>query len=251
MLVAGAATGALWAASDPLVGKWKVNSSKSKLTDEMKVEAVGANKYAVTFGPGSVDTIVADGTDQPALQGTTLSITVDGPNNWKVVRKRDGRTLVMGIWTLSADGKSLDDDFTAYQRDGSTTKLHYVYGRTAGSSGFTGTWDSMTAEVNSSMELEIQPYEGDSLSFKGTTVGLNYNVKFDGNDYPNQGPSADPGSSSSIQRVDEHNLEMTDKVGGKVMDTREIGLSPDGKTLTMAVHAPGRSQPDVLVFDRE
>ena len=150
MLVAGAATGALWAASDPLVGKWKVNSSKSKLTDEMKVEAVGANKYAVTFGPGSVDTIVADGTDQPALQGTTLSITVDGPNNWKVVRKRDGRTLVMGIWTLSADGKSLDDDFTAYQRDGSTTKLHYVYGRTAGSSGFTGTWDSMTAEVNAS-----------------------------------------------------------------------------------------------------
>jgi hypothetical protein len=44
---------------------------------------------------------------------------------------------------------------------------------------------------------------------------------------------------------------MTDKVGGKVMDTREIGLSPDGKTLTIAVHAPGRSQPDVLVFDRE
>jgi hypothetical protein len=51
--------------------------------------------------------------------------------------------------------------------------------------------------------------------------------------------------------VDEHTLEMTDKVGGKVIDSREIRVSPDGKTLTMTVHAPGRSEPDVLVFDRE
>ena len=50
---------------------------------EMKVEVVGENKYAFTFGPGAVDTIVADGTDQPAMQGTTLSVTVEGPNNWE------------------------------------------------------------------------------------------------------------------------------------------------------------------------
>jgi hypothetical protein len=35
------AIGTLWAANDPFVAKWKVNPSKSKLTDEMKVEAVG------------------------------------------------------------------------------------------------------------------------------------------------------------------------------------------------------------------
>jgi hypothetical protein len=70
------AIGTLWAANDPFVGKWKVNPSKSKLTDEVKVEAVGENKYAITFSPDAVDTIVADGTDQPALSGTTLSITV-------------------------------------------------------------------------------------------------------------------------------------------------------------------------------
>jgi hypothetical protein len=68
------AIGTLWAANDPFVGKWKVNPSKSKLTDEMKVEVAGENKYTFTFGPGAVDTIVADGTDQPAMQGTTLSV---------------------------------------------------------------------------------------------------------------------------------------------------------------------------------
>jgi hypothetical protein len=80
------AIGTLWASNDPFVGKWKVNPSKSKLTDEMKVETVGENKYAITFSPDAVDTIVADGTDQPALSGTTLSITVKGPNNWEIIR---------------------------------------------------------------------------------------------------------------------------------------------------------------------
>src|SRR5229473_5971946 len=93
MLIACEVMAASFAANDPFVGKWKANPSKSKLTDTMKVEAVGANKYAITFAPGAVDTIVADGSDQPALRGTTFSITVEGPNNWKVVRKKEGRTL--------------------------------------------------------------------------------------------------------------------------------------------------------------
>src|SRR5579862_7254879 len=97
LLAACLVTGTLWAASDPFVGKWKVNPSRTKLTDEMKVEALGANRYAITFGPGAVDTIVADGTDQPALQGTTLSVTVEGPNNWKVVRKKEGQKVVLAL----------------------------------------------------------------------------------------------------------------------------------------------------------
>src|ERR1700689_1365944 len=96
LLVAGLVTSSLWAANDPFVGKWKVNPSKSKLNDEMKVEAAGANRYAITFAPGLVDTIVADGSDQPALRGTTLSITVKGPSSWVVLRKQEGRMLLTG-----------------------------------------------------------------------------------------------------------------------------------------------------------
>jgi hypothetical protein len=157
-------TSSVWAANDPFVGKWKVNPSKSKLNDEMKVEAVGANKYTFTFGPGQVDTVVADGSDQPALQGTTLSVTVEEPNNWKVVRKMKGRMLLTARWTLSEDGKTLNDAFTQYLPDGSTLFLPYVYERTAGNSGFPGTWDSDSARVQTGIELQIQPYEGDGLS---------------------------------------------------------------------------------------
>jgi hypothetical protein len=252
LLVSCLVTGTLWAANDPFVGKWKVNPSKSRLTDEMKVEAVGANRYAIAFGPGAVDTIVADGSDQPALQGTTLSLTVEGPNNWKVVRKKQGRTIITGYWTLSGDGKALNDDFTAYQPDGSTMKLHYVYERTAGSSGFTGTWDSASEELNSVIELEIQPYQGDGLSFHGSIYGWAKNMKFDGHDYTDLGPNAAPGSASSGRRVNKRSLELTDKFQNKVTEIRRIELSTDLKTLTMSMLPVGESKPkNILVFERE
>jgi hypothetical protein len=58
LLAACLVSGSLWAANDPFVGKWKVNPSKSKLNDEMTVETAGANRYAITFAPGFVDTVM-------------------------------------------------------------------------------------------------------------------------------------------------------------------------------------------------
>ncbi len=67
----------------------------SKLRDEMKVESVGGNKYALDFD-GSIETIEADGTDQPGNFGITLSVSVLGP----------GRTIITATWTLSQDGNT-------------------------------------------------------------------------------------------------------------------------------------------------
>ena len=251
-LVACLLTGTQWAAGDPFVGKWRVNPSKSKLNDEMKVEVAGANKYAITFGPGAVDTIVADGSDQPGLRGTTFSITIEGPNKWKVVRKRDGRTLISAQWTLSADGKTLTDAYTEYEANGSIVKLDYVYERTAGTSGFPGTWDSVSEKLDSVFELEIQPYQGDGLSFRNSAAQMAENIKFDGNDYPGADPNAKPGSAASGRRGNERSLEITDKFKDKTTGTRQIELSADLKTLTMTVRLVGQNEPKkILVFDRE
>jgi hypothetical protein len=51
--------------------------------------------------------------------------------------------------------------------------------------------------------------------------------------------------------VNDRTLEMTDKIKGKVMDTRRIELSPDLKSLMMTVQPAGQSKSNVLVFDRE
>ena len=250
LLVACLGTGALWAANDPFVGEWKLNPARSKLTDQMKVESVGANKYVFDFGGGS-ETIVVDGTDQPGNFGSTLSVTVEGPGTWKVIRKKDGRMLITATWKLSKDGNTLTDDFTGIEPNGSTFNLNYVYKRTAGSSGFAGTWESTSETVNSVFVLQVRPYEGDGLSFIDPSEEETKNVKFDGKDYPNQGPNVARGSASSVRRVNERTLEMTDKIDGKVMDAQQIELSSDLKTLTMTVHTVGRSEPNILVFERQ
>jgi hypothetical protein len=255
LLVASLVAGVLWAVNDPFVGEWKLIPSKSKLTDQMKVESVAGNKYAFDFG-GGPETIAADGTDQPAGFSTTLSVTVEAPDSWKVVRKKEGRVLLTANWKLSKDAQTLTDDFTFFAPNGSASNVNYVYKRTAGTSGFPGTWESTSETVNSVFVIKVQPYEGDGLSFIDSSAGVTKNVKFDGKDYPNIGANVPAGFVSSARRVnghtlDQHTLELTDKFNGKVTDTQEIKLSSDGKTLTMTVHSAGRTEPNILVFERQ
>jgi len=252
LLVALLITCSLWAADSPFVGTWKLNGSKSRLPDEMKVKKVSANKYAFAFEGGDyAETIVTDGTDQPGVFGTTFSVTVEGPNSWKVVRKTDGKILLTANWKLSQNGNTLDDDFTFIQPNGSKFNVYYVYKRTAGGPGFDGTWESTSEKVNSVFELQIQPYEGDGIAFIIPSEGTVKNLKFDGKEYAYERPNVKAKFASSVRRVDALTLEVTDKVDGKLTDTEEIKVSPDHRMLTMTIHSVGGSRPEIRVFDRE
>lgn len=256
VVVAGiaASMGVAWAAENPFIGEWKLDSSKSRMPDEMKVASKSGNTYAFDFGGGTAENIVADGTDQPGMQGTTLSVKAEAPDTWIVVRKKDGKLMLRATWKLSKDGSTLTDYYREFGPDGSTTlSLDYVYQRNGGgAAGFAADWRSIKETRNSpALILEVKTYQDDGLSFIIPSEQATINARLDGKDYPNEGPNARPDSSSASRRVDEHTLEMTDKRGGNVRDTREISVSPDGKTLTMTVHGSGQREPDVLVFDRE
>ena len=238
------------ATGDPFIGEWKLNSSMSRIPDEMKVESKGGNTYSFDFG-GGAEAIVVDGTDQPGVEGSTLSVKADAPDTWIVERKKDGRLFIRATWKLSKDGGTLTDFFRQFTPDGSALSIDYVYQRNGGGSGFAAEWQSIKETMNSPYSLQVKAYESNGLSFVfNTALGkFTKNMKLDGKDYPSQGSNAS-GPSLSSRRIDEHALEATAKAGGNVTDTREIRLSPDGKTLTMTVHAAGRSKPNVLVFDR-
>ena len=47
------AAGVAQAAESPFIGDWKLDPSKSRLPDEMKVASEGGNKYAFDFGAGA------------------------------------------------------------------------------------------------------------------------------------------------------------------------------------------------------
>jgi hypothetical protein len=239
-----------WAMDDAMVGDWKLNPQKSKLTDVMKIGSLGGNKYSFDFGSGDPEFALADGTDQPGHFGMTISVKVNAPDKWTFVRKKDGKVLVTGVWTLSGDGTTLTDHYTAARPDGDLTSLDYVYKRRGGGSGFAGTWVSSTEQVNSIVTLKVRTWDGGGLSFVSQGGVGTRNVKFDGRDYPNVGAAVDA-VTTSARRLDATHLEITDKISGKVRDTQEISISPDGNTLTVTVHIPGWSEPNIQVFDRE
>ena len=238
-----------WAAQSPFTGEWKLDPSKSRLPDEMKIQSVGGGKYAFDFG-GTVETIAVDGSDQPGFGGTLLAVKPAAPDTWIVERKKDGRLLLNATWKLSQDGRTLTDNFRGFEADGATLSMDYLYERVGGGSGFAGDWQSIKETMNTPFSIQVKEFEGDGLSFITPSQHKTRNVKFDGKDYPNAGPNAGR-ASSSIERVDERTLVITDKADGKVTDTQQVGLSADLKTLTITVRVPGGAKPTVLVFDRQ
>ena len=240
------------AATNPFAGTWKMNPAKSQLIDTMRVEAAAApNTYTFYLSLTNPETIPLDGADHPGIFGTTLAVTALGPNQWKVIRKKSGTLLISAIWDLSADGNTLTDNFTGYRADGTTSNLLYKYVRTTPGSGFVATWESVEEQVHSTAELQIAPYEDDGLSFINSAQKMTKNIKFDGKDYSAQGPNLLDGYATSGRRLNDHAIELTDKIKGKVLNTQDVEVSPDGKTLTFTIHIPGQSKPNISVYDRE
>src|SRR6185312_9545243 len=252
-LLAAAGLGAdpLSAANNPFVGNWKLDPAKSKLSDRMKVQSLGGNRYVFDFG-GGPEAIKVDGTAQPAEGGTTLSVAAQGSDAWTVIRNQNGHMLLEAHWKLARSGSSLMDDFTSFNQDGSASNVKYVYRRVHGGTGFAGTWVSTDMKVSFVYVLQIRPYEEDGISIIDASSRLTRNMKFDGKYHPNAGATAAMVAASLIRRVDEHTLELTDrKSDGKPIDDLRLTLSPDLETLTMTPYSEAQDQPRVLVFERQ
>jgi hypothetical protein len=247
MAVASLAAATFWTANDPFVAKWRLDVWRSQIVDDMRVQALGSNKYAFNFEGGPQETVVADGTDQRGLPGTTLAVKAEDARTMSVVRKQGGRVIISAEWKLSQDGRALRDAFTSERADGSKMTVDYVYRRTSGTSGFGGSWESTTKPVGLKLELEIRPYPSRGLSF--ISGGSDKNVTFDGRDHAV--PHASDGATLSGRRGGARTMGYLEKSLGKVQRVRQFALSRNGRRLTETLRTPGQSTPDVFVFERE
>jgi hypothetical protein len=104
-------------------------------------------------------------------------------------------------------------------------------------------------------------YEMDGDKVKVTVDGVDgqgkptHNVwtgKFDGKDYAVTG---DPNSDArSVKKVDDHNLELTVKKGGKVTVTGKIVVAADGKSRTLTtsgMDSAGKKVETVAFYDKQ
>lgn len=127
-----------------------------------------------------------------------------------------------------------------------------------------GTWklNEAKSKIDAGLAKNLTVvYEMDGDKIKATVDGVDgqgtptHNVwvgKFDGKDYPVTGdPSSD---TRSVKKINDHNLELTVKKGGKVTMTGKIVVAADGKSRTLTASgtdASGKKVSSVSVYDKE
>jgi hypothetical protein len=242
------------AQKDPFIGEWKVVPAMSRMPDAMRVESKGRDTYAFDFG-GGVETIVVDGSDQPGLGGTQLSVKAEASDVWIVRRKQGSRVQLEATWKLSGDGSQLTDYYREFEPDGSTFSVDYVYaqaGDSSGRSGFAAAWRSIKETINSPFVLKVSEFGGDGFSFVDPLLRRTIDLRFGGMDRElGKVQEAGGAAVSTLRRVDQRTLQITNMRGGKTTFTEEFALAKDQNTLTMTVRVVGREDPYVLVFERK
>lgn len=243
----------LCAAQDPFAGKWRLNENKSHLTGHtFHIKDSGANRYQITFTDGNSASVIADGTDQPYFRGGTISMKQLDDYAWRVVRKR----ATTGDWrmTTSSDGNTLTVVQNETLANGKTVRLASKWRRVGAGKGLVGDWESESASMSSSPEMQIQEFGANGLSFIYPAYKYRLDLKFDGTECVEHGPDVNEGSTTSGKRIDSHALELVSKEKGKPVDRSDYKLSSDGRTLTitsvsLAEHSDNK--PTLAVWDRQ
>jgi hypothetical protein len=245
------ASSTLFAAEASFVGTWKLNPKKSHFTGlREKIEDMGGGKYNFVFGD-DVESITMDGKDHPTKYGNMWSVTKTGPNSWTSVHKRDGKVTTTATWTLSDNDKKFTSITDGTRPDGSKSHNVFEAKRIAGTSGLAGTWESTKFQINSPAAMQIASWKGDGWTISVPAEKERLDLKFDGKEYPDNGPRVAKGTTASGKRIDASTVEITTKLKGKTQVVENMKLSADGKTITSTLHFPGMAEPEIDVYERQ
>ncbi len=239
-------------ADNPFVGRWKIDKDKSLITGTTdSVAAAGPNTWKFQDGAFTW-TVKADGTDQPAPFGSTVSMTVVNPTTWEFTNKSGGKTISSEAWVLAADGVTMTRTFSSKDENGNpttgvSTMKRTPVGKAAGKNGFEGTWESTKVDL-AFTEVDIEANGDDGITVRVPLDGTHYSLKFDGKEYPEEGPRLPAGMTVSAVRVGPRHVEATTRINGKVFDHEDWELSEDGTTYTYTQRDEGSDKPVVIVL---
>ncbi len=92
----------------------------------------------------------------------------------------------------------------------------------------------------------------DGTDAKGQPAHTEWTGKFDGKEYPVTG--ADSGTTRAYKRINDHTLELTNQVNGKVTMHGKVEVAKDGKTRTVdleGTNADGKKTKSKGVYDKQ
>jgi hypothetical protein len=222
-------------------GTWKGDIKKAQMPKKPDVFLLQDGMFHCKTCVPPVD-VKADGQDHKVAGHPyydSVSVKVVDDRTIEETDKKDGKIVATFKIAVSPDGKTSTFEFT----DSSATNADPVTGKgesvrvakgPAGSHAISGSWRASKMESMSDNGRTFTfKVEGDSLTMT-TPTGQSYTAKLDGTDAPYKG---DPGTSSvSVTRIGQSMIEETDKRDGKVISIARMTVSPDGKTMTIAVN---------------
>jgi hypothetical protein len=247
LLVTALVSVSAYAADDPFLGTWKMNSNNDA-GQVIEIKDLGGNRYDWVYNTKHTE-YIADGKEHPVLGGM-LSLSQESPDQWVITARKNGQVVQVLRLTLADGGQLLKEERKATRPDGSAYSDGGEFTRIGSGSGFAGTWEVKNAH-ESSFLVVIKPYGEDGLAFWYPADKWHLDLKLDGKDYADPRPAEKPGRTKSGKRIDGYTIELTDKLDGKVTGTDEWKVSPDGKTLTITGHETEQKKPTVTVFDKQ
>jgi len=227
-------------AQSAIEGTWKVDLSKAQMPKKPDVFLLQDGMYQCKTCVPPIN-IKADGQDQSVTGHPyfdSMSIKVVDDRTIEERDKKGGKTVSTSKTVVAQDGKTLRFEFS----DSSATNADPVTGSgeatrvdkgPAGSHAISGSWRTSKMENMSDNGITVTyKVDGDTLKMTNPT-GQSYTAKLDGTDAPYTG---DPGTTSvSVKSISKSAIEETDKRDGKVISVAKISVSPDRKTMTIAV----------------
>lgn len=222
-------TTAVFAASLPYAGKWKVNLEKSDFGQTaITFESLSGGEWQTTAF-GVTYKFKMDGKDYPDNMGGSAAWKAVDPHTWELVAKANGRVTETDTFKLSADGKTLTDTAKQMKANGGSMESTSVYERVSGGPGLAGKWK--TRKVSGAAgAMEMIASGSNGLTFHDPDMGMTCAAKLDSKDYPCTGPMLPPGFTVAMKGAG-MSLDLTVKKDGKLFFHSTYTVQPDGKSM--------------------
>jgi hypothetical protein len=216
-------------------GTWKTKVDSVKISGPPDAYEISQGMYHCTSCVPQI-MVKADGTDQKVSGHDyydTIAIKIVSDHALQTTRKKGGKIMGTDAASVSADGRTLTEEWVDYSgtkpAKGTNGSRRLTAGPT-GSHAISGTWQQDQFSGASDSLVTVK-YESTADGLKMLWNGQSYDAKFDGKEYP---ITNDPGNTMvSLKRIDANTIEETDRRGGKVTDIIRTVAAADGKSASV------------------
>ena len=225
-------------AQNPFAGTWKVDYSKSHVTGQTVTFTPEAGGKVRITAPNETYTFKPDGTDAKNSFGDTVQWKQIDDHTWKEFTK-EGSMVVTDTWTLSSDGKSLQDTASGTRPDGQQMNETVSFTRIAAGKGFFGKWRSAKVDNSTPTSAQIEANGDNGIVWHIPEIKASVNLTFDGKEATPTGPTVPDGLTLAATKIGPRSFELVEKVKDKVVFRGRYTVSADGSTMTEVGTATG------------